>query len=1462
MCTSKWYKRERTRAIYVRQKSIRGLQKRKRRLWKQRRAYLLGFNGVGRAQPAQTPPKQQLLARTSSGPETSVRETEQKPVGFFSAEPGNPAHLVRRLLMAGDIETNPGPEVCTCGKRVSGSSIRCTWCSRWIHQRCSGMSRKELTKMSRDNRYAFECTTCLKERQDTGSPPPGDRVEPDSPPQETPPEDVSVDTGTPQKEDTRSPPPGDKVEPDSPQQETPTPQNEEANSKTRRGKWRRRTEEMNQKRNERRKQKREEKKQKPTRMKKNKKETNKKETNKLQVVTWNLQGISTRERNRDRLRRAIQHAKQQGWEVVLVSEMRSEQDGVIWMGEDDEQAVVVHSERSGVILQGEALKEWIEGKQQKSFSERVTTVQIGNIRLVSVYQPLWSNGEEGIEKFRRDLENELARTPKDVTLIIGGDFNSHVGRLSQRDGVSGKYGLSTRTGEAGTSLLEWCEENNLQHVNSYYHMRSRGTWFNQMHRRWYELDGFVMRPEQRHRLVKKIRVVQEMTLSDHKPVAMTISREKKRRHRVEKRQPAINWEKLKQEETAESFKTRTWELIQECQQMNWDDIAKVLTQAATETCGLQKRQAANPWTIGHEDELKQLHTRISTLVLRRNDLMGRRRTRSTSTDADGELEETKGLLRTERKMMKRKLRQLEKEWWDKIIDECVTASERGDLSTLYSALRKLGTRSSKPQTGTTLTTDEFQKHFQSVSNERFETEPGDLMRAVSEMGDHRHEEAHKEANEKMNKEPTVTEVREAMKEVKDSAPGKDGVRMRYIRGACSEVEESVVELVIWMFNERADKWEESLKCGQIIPLHKKGSRNDTNNYRGVCLLPMASRILARVLSKRLRWWSEEFRLLDENQSGFRPGRSTADASQIIMRIQEDVTDLVKRRRRVNEPSDNKDPEARLLDLTKAYPRVNKPALWEVLRRYGLEGPFLESLMDLHESTTYCIKGREGNSDEWQPERGLREGCPSSPGLFNIYHQVVMRAAERAREETAKENNRTVGVRWRWLSGSKLPNPDTVDKYNSEATTVIFSLSLFADDTTPIGDAEELEDGVTAMKRVMETFEEKNNESKEEKLKFGTEESGETRMLGVWCGPKEDLKNRKKRAGGLWAKVKARLKKTKITKKKQAKVVEMCVESGLLFDAAVRPWYVADMKNLQSWVDKCYRYIWSNKRQPPLIEMEERGKNMQDVRNDLQVKSLRWKIEKRTLQRIGHILRMSNDRPTKAAVLGWLEKLEGRPKCPGKKRKTLLYWKKILKEAGIEWTTADELAADRKIWRAKVHKRMEHLERWERCHGHFSMDDAGPRNAALPEMSTTCTQCDKVCKSKAGLRIHEKRMHEEQQIQFECKKCNTTFKTENTMKNHTKTCDGGVNTRLGFKWCENCRKEISKTNFARHRRSCAREEVQQEMEETEARKYRSKTKICSNCGIPQAATNMARHKRTCVIHNSRGEGVPFDPGVRT
>ena len=230
----------------------------------------------------------------------------------------------------------------------------------------------------------------------------------------------------------------------------------------------------------------------------------------------------------------------------------------------------------------------------------------------------------------------------------------------------------------------------------------------------------------------------------------------------------------------------------------------------------------------------------------------------------------------------------------------------------------------------------------------------------------------------------------------------------------------------------------------MIPLYKKGSQNDRNNYKNVILLAMASHILARVLAMRLRRWSEKVVLLD-NQCGFRSGRSTAEATQIFTRIQEDSAELRKRRILAGEdPTIDRDPEARLLELTKAYPGVNKLVLWGILTRYGLGGKFMDTLMDLHETTQYKVRGREGDSSTWRPERGLREGCPTSPVLFNIYHQAVMRFAIKERQEIPDPGN-PVGIKWGWIPGNNIPG-ERRETYNSEVRDVAFTICLFADNT--------------------------------------------------------------------------------------------------------------------------------------------------------------------------------------------------------------------------------------------------------------------------------------------------------------------------------------------------------------------------------------------------------------------------------
>ena len=65
---------------------------------------------------------------------------------------------------------------------------------------------------------------------------------------------------------------------------------------------------------------------------------------------------------------------------------------------------------------------------------------------------------------------------------------------------------------------------------------------------------------------------------------------------------------------------------------------------------------------------------------------------------------------------------------------------------------------------------------------------------------------------------------------------------------------------------------ESWSEGYAIPLHKKGSINEVENYKGITL----GKLFTRVINNRLGEWAENYFLLIEAQAGFRPGMGTVD----------------------------------------------------------------------------------------------------------------------------------------------------------------------------------------------------------------------------------------------------------------------------------------------------------------------------------------------------------------------------------------------------------------------------------------------------------------------------------------------------------------------------------------------------------------------------------------------------------
>ena len=189
----------------------------------------------------------------------------------------------------------------------------------------------------------------------------------------------------------------------------------------------------------------------------------------------------------------------------------------------------------------------------------------------------------------------------------------------------------------------------------------------------------------------------------------------------------------------------------------------------------------------------------------------------------------------------------------------------------------------------------------------------------------------------------------------------------------------------------------------------------------------------------------------------------------------------------------------LLDLKKAYPRVSRPILRAILEKYSLPNKGIDKLRDLHEFTSNRVRGEVRDRTEFIPQRGLREGCATSRVIFNIFHQAVIRVAEKERAHEAEKRNKKVNIDWSFMPGHSLPPKNVKNTFNSEAKNTTLTISLLADDTTIIGMSDEIEEGKQIVEKVMGEFEERTNESKEEKMEFGAKDSEEIRMLRTYMG---------------------------------------------------------------------------------------------------------------------------------------------------------------------------------------------------------------------------------------------------------------------------------------------------------------------------------------------------------------------------
>ncbi|MEW8546516.1 MAG: reverse transcriptase family protein, partial [Candidatus Thiodiazotropha sp.] len=217
-----------------------------------------------------------------------------------------------------------------------------------------------------------------------------------------------------------------------------------------------------------------------------------------------------------------------------------------------------------------------------------------------------------------------------------------------------------------------------------------------------------------------------------------------------------------------------------------------------------------------------------------------------------------------------------------------------------------------------------------------------------------------------------SEVFLAIKRLKnDKSPGLDGISAEFYK----VISEIFVPYLVLLFNKMYDnsffseQWFHTL----ISPIHKSGDKSKPENYRGISLQPVISKIFTSILSQRLKLWCERNGVIGEEQAGFRSDHSTIDNLFCLQTIVQKY--LRHKRGRLY---------AIFVDFEKAFDRVNRNILWQKLSSQNVSSKMVKMLNSIYTSVLSCVKTQSGLTGYFNCPVGVKQGCILSPLLFCLF----------------------------------------------------------------------------------------------------------------------------------------------------------------------------------------------------------------------------------------------------------------------------------------------------------------------------------------------------------------------------------------------------------------------------------------------------------------------------------------------
>ena len=203
------------------------------------------------------------------------------------------------------------------------------------------------------------------------------------------------------------------------------------------------------------------------------------------------------------------------------------------------------------------------------------------------------------------------------------------------------------------------------------------------------------------------------------------------------------------------------------------------------------------------------------------------------------------------KETKRSIRRYRRKWIDDLIREAEEAANKGQMKTVYDITKIVcncksrQSQAVRDKSGQLLTSEDaklerWRQHFEETLNQNKHSVPLDVQE------DECIPELVAISQEPINKE----EIKAALKSMKSGkAPGRNSITAELLKADKDLAAEQMEELfkVIWEKEVIPDEW----KKGIIVKIPKKGDLTVCDNYRGITLLCVPSKVFTRTIINRL-----------------------------------------------------------------------------------------------------------------------------------------------------------------------------------------------------------------------------------------------------------------------------------------------------------------------------------------------------------------------------------------------------------------------------------------------------------------------------------------------------------------------------------------------------------------------------------------------------------------------------------